>query len=81
MIMGSQLDGLFSHWQPAFANKLIDWIDIYLAFTTTLEFLTFSVSVFTASTLSSCVLASCCLIAVGRDSKVKVRYLYSAATS
>jgi len=26
MIMGGQLDGLFSHWQPAFANKLIDWL-------------------------------------------------------
>ena len=24
MIMGGQLDGLLSHWQPAFANKLID---------------------------------------------------------
>ena len=23
MIMGSQLDGLLSHWQPAFANKLM----------------------------------------------------------
>ena len=26
MIMGGQLDGLLSHWQPAFANKLIDWL-------------------------------------------------------
>jgi len=23
MIMGGQLDGLLSHWQPAFANKLM----------------------------------------------------------
>jgi len=29
MIMGGQLDGLLSHWQPAFANKLMMMMTSY----------------------------------------------------